>query len=95
MVLGYKIEEWLEKDDAERRRREELWPWVEGQLNEWLAKYGLPEVETLKHTNTKALSESQLAGLRHVIDVVENGRCTDPRCPYKNDGVPEFISASA
>ena len=89
MVLAHKIDEWLEKDKArEKSREEELHKRVRALVDEWLAKYGLPPTGEVEK---RGLTETQLPAARHVVDVVANGKCTDPDCPYRNDDVPDFI----
>ena len=88
MVLGRRIEEWLERDDT---RREESRKRVENLLNQWLAQYSIPNLSVLQRTDPKQLTKEQRAFLDHIIDVVKNRHCTDSACPHHNDTIPDWI----
>lgn len=89
MVLGRKIEEWLERDDVRQRElEEEERRRAEAAVDDWLATYGLPPLNELM---SKGYTEDQAPAVLHVVDVARNKQCTDPNCPYRNDTVPDFI----
>lgn len=84
MVLARSIERW--QDERSMRKTRE-------QVSAWIESLGLPSLKQLE--GGAHLTDEQMPALRHVSDVLQNGRCTDPTCPLRNQVVPEFIQRVA
>ena len=95
MVLGRKLEEWLERDDIRQREvqaeEEALRQLVEDRLNEWFAQHHMPPLAEFTGKKDKELTPEQVNFLKHVADVVQNRACTISDCPYRNTPVPEWL----